>query len=75
MILKVRNNMVFKEDGTCVAVLADLPPDELEEVERAIEYGSEAAPAIDNFLNQVNSGKFKPRATVKELEKIADKYK
>lgn len=75
MILKVKKGLVYNEDGVCVAVITDLPDDIAEEVERTIEFGSEAAPAIGKFIEQVNSGSFKPRSVVKELEKIADKYK
>jgi len=75
MILKVRNGMVFDESNTCVAVIADLPPDTAEEVERAIEFGSEAAPALVKFMDEINSGKFKPRKIVREIEDIHNKYK
>ena len=67
--------MVYNDQGICVAVIADLPPDIAEDVEQTIEFGSEAAPAITKFIDQINSGSFKPRSVVKELEMIANKYK
>lgn len=77
MILKVRNGFVYnQEDGNIVAVISDALSDEIAiEVERTIEFGSEAAPAVEEFIKKVNSGSFKPRAVVKELEEIANRYK
>lgn len=76
MTLKVRNGFVYNQDGVVVAIMADSLPDEMaEEAERIIEFGSEAAPALTKFIDQINSGSFKPRMVVRELEKIADKYK
>ena len=72
MILKVRNGGIYREDGVKVAVLTN---EATEQDEIAIEFGSEAAPALTKFVDQVNSGSFKPRTVVKELEKIAEKYR
>lgn len=76
MILKIRNGIVYMEDGSIAAVISDTLPDEIAmEVERIIEFGSEAVPAVENFISEVNSGSFKPRAVVKKLEEIANRYK
>lgn len=75
MKLTVRNGLVYNEDGTCVLVMADLPPEEAEAVEKVIEFGSEAAPALVKLMEDINSGSFKPRSIVKEIESIYNKYK
>lgn len=76
MALKVRNGFVYNEEGVIVMIMADyLSPEVQEEVERIVEFGSEAAPAVERFIQEVNSGSFKPRSVVKKLEEIANRYK
>lgn len=42
--------------------------------ERVIECGSEILPVVEDFIQEVNSGVFKPRASVKRFEEILKKY-
>lgn len=71
MKLKVKGEFLMNEEGTIIAVFTE---DVTEAEERAIELGSEAIPILENFVTQVNSGSFKPRAVVKQLEILLDKY-
>lgn len=71
MKLKIRNGMVWNEDDRVIAVLTE---DATEQDERTIELGSEAVPAIEEFIEKVNSGSFKPRTAVKEFENLIEKY-
>lgn len=67
----IKNKVVFGEDGQVVCVL----PDEAEDyIEKTIEVAPEAIEAINDFVNQVNSGSLKPRTAVKVFEKILEKY-
>lgn len=74
MILTVdeENGGIFNEDGIKVGVLTAEGNTPM--VKRTIEFGSEAAPALTKVIADVNSGSFKPRALVKALELIAEKY-
>lgn len=73
MIVKVRNGHIYDEDGIIIGQLTR--EGSTPEVERVIQLGSEAIPVIEDFVDQVNSGKFKPRTVVKKFEQIIDKYK
>jgi hypothetical protein len=74
-MIKIRNGLAYNEDGVLIAIMSEALPDDIaREAVRAIEYGTEVAPKVDEFIQQVNSGKFKPRATVKMLEQVAQKY-
>ncbi len=54
MILKVRNGFVYDENGVIVMIMADYLPDEVQEqVERTVEFGSEAAPAVEQFIKEL----------------------
>lgn len=74
MILKIRNGIIYvSEEGIDRAIGTIL--DGVEELpEKTIECGSEIIPAVQNFIKEVNSGSFKPRKIVKELEDILHKY-
>lgn len=71
MRLKIRNGFILNEDDVIIGTLTDAAT---YEEERIIEMGSEAIPAIEEFIASVNSGKFKPRTAVREFEKIIEKY-
>lgn len=71
MKLTIRNGIIFNELGMPIGTLSD---NATAEDERAIELGSEAVPEIENFIEQVNSGKFKPRALVKTFEELVKKH-
>jgi hypothetical protein len=73
MNLKIRNGVIFNEDG---AVIGALTPEFAanEQVERTIELGSDAIPEIEAIVSEINSGSFKPRSISKRLEKLIEKY-
>lgn len=72
MRLKVKKGVIWDLDkNEPVGALLDSAT---EEVEREIELGSEAIPIIEQFILDVNSGSFKPKAAVAEFEKIVEKY-
>lgn len=74
MKLKVRNGQLINlEDNVVLATMTEEGNDP--EVERLLEFGAEAVPAVEQFIADVNSGTFKPRTVVKEFEKLVDKYK
>jgi hypothetical protein len=71
MKLKVKNGVIYDmEDETIKGTVSD----DSFEVQRVIECGSEALPAIEEFVAEVNSGSFKPRTAVKKFEKLLEKY-
>lgn len=75
MILKVKKGVIY----SCEEGLEDKPIGSLfdvatEEDERLVECGSEILPVVEEFIQKVNNGKFKPRAIVKEFEQILSKY-
>lgn len=75
MTLKIKKGVIY----SCVEGLEDKPigslfPIVTEEEERLIECGSEAVPAIEDFVAKVNSGEFKPRAVVKEFEQLLKRH-
>jgi hypothetical protein len=67
MILKVKNGMVWNEEGRVIAVLT---PDATEEDERIIELGSEAVPIVEEFVRT-----YKPKTTLKTFEQLIEKHK
>jgi hypothetical protein len=71
MKLKIRKGFVYNEDDVIIAVLTE---GATEDDERTIEFGSEAVIAVEKFVEDVNSGSFKPRGAVKEFEKLIEKY-
>lgn len=75
MKLKIRNGVIFAcEEGVEERAIGSIFASATQEDERIIECGSEAVPAIEEFVQKVNSGEFKPRAAVKEFEQILQKY-
>lgn len=70
MILKIRNGIIYSDEGEIIGTLVG----DNAEAERVIELGSEAVPAIENFVEMVNSGSFKPRTAVKTFEAILEKH-
>lgn len=77
MLLKIKNGFIFDDDGLAHAVVVQeaITPEDQERFETTIELGSELIPAVEKFISDVNSGKFKPRSVVKELESILSKHK
>lgn len=75
MRLKIKNNEIWRIDESGEEKLIGILTDDANETdERIIQCGSEAVPAVESFINQVNSGKFKPKTVVKEFERIINKY-
>lgn len=71
MKLKVKNGIIYDlDDDTIKGTVSD----DSFEVDKVIECGSEAIPAIEEFVREVNSGTFKPRLAVKRFEKLLEKY-
>ena len=71
MKLKVKNGVIYDmEDDTIKGTVSD----DSFEIQRVIECGSEALPAIEEFIRDVNSGSFKPRTAVKKFENLLEKY-
>lgn len=71
MRLKIRNGFIYDEDEKIVGTL---DPEAGETVEKTIEAGSEAIPAIMTFLQNSNQGSMKPKANHKMFQAILDKY-
>lgn len=71
MKLRIKNGIIYDEFDTILGSLSDDIPDD---VEKTIECGSDAIPIIKDVIDQVNSGKFKPRSIIKEFEKLLEKY-
>lgn len=71
MRLKIRNGIIYNlEDDRIMGTISDDSP----EVERIIECGSEAVPAIEEFVENVKRGKFHPKKQVKAFEDLLNKY-
>lgn len=75
MILKIKKGVIYAcEEGMEDRAIGSVFDTATEEDERIIECGSEVLPAVENFVNEVNSGKFKPRAVVRDLENVLAKH-
>jgi len=75
MTLKIKKGIIYTcEDGLEDNPIGSLFETATEEEEKIIECGSELLPAVQKFIDDVNSGKFKPRSVVKDLEKILEKH-
>lgn len=72
MKLIIENGIVL--DGDTGEMLAVLTEPHNKRFERTVECAAEAIPAIQAFVNNVNSGTLKPRSAVREFEKILNKY-
>lgn len=65
-VLKVRNGMVWNEEGKVIAVLQ---PDATEDDERTIQLGAEIIPVAQEFVRS-----YKPKTTLKAVEQLFEKY-
>lgn len=70
MRLKIRNGIIYDENGLIKGTAPDVTP----ETERTIEGGSEAIQEIEKFVEEVKNGSFKPRTVVKRFEQLLEKY-
>lgn len=68
---KIKDGMVYDENGDIVAIL---PPVSHDFNEKTIEVAPMAIEAIHDFVQQVNSGSLKPRSAVKIFEKVLEQY-
>lgn len=73
-IVVLKGVIYAREDGMEDRPIGSVFPSATEMDEKVIAGGSEALEAVKNFVDEVNSGSFKPRAVVKDLERILDKY-
>jgi hypothetical protein len=71
MKLKIRNGVIYTPEGKAVGVLSE-NADEL--ITDSIEMGTELIDVVEEFIDQVNSGKLRPRSTVKKFENVIQKY-
>jgi len=75
MTIKIKKGVIYScEEGIedkPIGAIFDTATD-LEE--STLECAVEALPAVKNFIEEVNSGTFKPRSLVKSLEQILDKH-
>lgn len=71
MKFKVKDGMLFNEEGKIIAVLTD---EITEKEEQTLEATGEALEAINAFVDDVNSGSHKPKRAVNEFQRILDKF-
>lgn len=75
MILKIRKGVIYLcREGMEEEAVGSIFDNATDETERLIECGAEVLPAVQNFIQNVNSGSFKPRTAVKTLEAILEKH-
>lgn len=72
MSLKVNDAMIYNEDDQIVGTVIGHVTRELR---REIELGSELIPEVENFIQDVNSGKLKARTVTKKFEALLEKHK
>lgn len=70
MRLRIRDGIIYNEDGGIVGTAPNVTP----EVERTIEGGSEAIQEIEKFVEDQRTGKFRPRTATKRFEQLLEKY-
>ncbi len=71
MKLKIKNGVIFTPEGTAVGVISEKADESITE---SIEKGTELIGVVEEFIDQVNSGKLRPRSTVKKFENVIQKY-
>lgn len=73
MKLRIENGIIIDLDNNekPVGVMAE---GFSREEKRTIELGSELVPTVEKFIEDVNTGILKPRASVKEFETLINKY-
>lgn len=69
--LTISKGMVWNEDGRVVFVVTE---DATQQDERAVLLSNELIPAVEEFIDNANSGNFKPKTTIKKFEDIMKKY-
>jgi hypothetical protein len=74
MIIKIRKGIIYASEYGIEQAIGSIFDSASEEHERTIECAVEALPAVQKFIDDVNSGSFKPRAAVREFEKVLEKY-
>jgi hypothetical protein len=74
MIIKIRKGVIYACDNGYEEPIGSIFDSASEEHERTLECAAEALPVVRKFIDDVNSGSFKPRAAVKEFEKVLEKY-
>lgn len=74
MTIRVRNGIIYKVIEGHEFAIGSLFDGASEMDEKTIECGADIIPAVEKFISDVNSGTFKPRKLVKELEIILDRH-
>ncbi len=75
MKIRIKDGFFYRVEEGADPVIIGVCTDGFSDIdERIIECGTEALPAVEKFIADVNSGSFKPRTAVKELERVLDKY-
>ena len=74
MLIRIRTGIIYRVEEGIEFPIGSLFDGASEIDEKTIECGSEIVPAVEKFILEVNSGTFKPRKVVKELEKILDRH-
>lgn len=68
----IDNDLLKDQDGNIIAVITDSSEKTNLDI---IKIAPQAIKSIQDFVDKVNSGEFKPRKAVREFEKILEKYK
>jgi len=71
MKLKIKNGVIYTPEGRAVGVLSEHADEKITE---SIEMGTDLIDTVREFIDQVNSGKLRPRSSVKKFENVIQKY-
>lgn len=74
MKLKIKNGFIYSYDCEEPRIIGTVDVDLTEEEQKVIELGSELVQPVISFVENVKSGKFKPRHEVKIIDAIIEKY-
>lgn len=74
MIIKIKKGVIYRLENEIETPIGSLFDHATDEDEKTIECGVEMLPKVQEFIDNVNSGSFKPRSVVKELESVLRKY-
>lgn len=75
MILRIKKGIIYAiEEGQDERPIGSMFENSTELDERTVECGSEIIPVVEDFIDKVNTGSFKPRSAIKEFEQILKKY-
>lgn len=69
--MKIKDGAILNEYGFAIGFVSE---DATDEERSLIDASGDMAEAIISFVDNINSGTHKPRASSKEFERILDKY-